>query len=309
MTDHAFAPLVRDPLPAPVTPTTASSHDSCVDFFAANPVARRLRRLPPRRRSVAGPVRGGRRARGWRCSTGTRRALAALDEAALSPDERIDRAHPRWRRSSRRDSADDVLRDEAWDPLTVVYLLGQRLVRAARPRVRAVVPSWRARSCRASRRMPGDARGRARGAHGPARPAGVAAPPGHGARRSCRASRELIDDGLAEARTRAAAGEAPELVTRTGGGCGDRARAALDGFRADLDTEVRPRAAGEGRLGAELFAQKLRYTLSSDMTPDAAAGARLARTTAPCAPRCSASRAQIWPQWVPRRAAPRRRAG
>ena len=46
------------------------------------------------------------------------------------------------------------------------------------------------------------------------------------------------------------------------------ARRALEAFRAGLDGDVRSRAAGEGRLGPELFARKLRLTLGSDLSPD-----------------------------------------
>ena len=39
-------------------------------------------------------------------------------------------------------------------------------------------------------------------------------------------------------------------------------------FRAGLDGDIRARAAGDGRLGADLFARKLRLTLGSDISPD-----------------------------------------
>src|SRR3970282_1561655 len=43
------------------------------------------------------------------------------------------------------------------------------------------------------------------------------------------------------------------------------AREALAAFGRFLEEDVRPRAEGEGRLGTELFAAKLRHTLSSDL--------------------------------------------
>jgi uncharacterized protein (DUF885 family) len=44
---------------------------------------------------------------------------------------------------------------------------------------------------------------------------------------------------------------------------------AVDGFRKHLEDFVRPAAVGEGRLGAELFAAKLRHALSSDLPVEA----------------------------------------
>ena len=43
------------------------------------------------------------------------------------------------------------------------------------------------------------------------------------------------------------------------------ATAAIAWFRERLDEDVRGRAEGEGRLGADLFARKLRLTLGSDL--------------------------------------------
>ena len=81
---------------------------------------------------------------------------------------------------------------------------------------------------------------------------------------------ELVDDTLAEARRRGDAGEAPELVAPMEAAV-VAAHAALAAFRSGLDTDVRARASGEGRLGRELFAQKLRFTLGSELTPERAA--------------------------------------
>ena len=78
----------------------------------------------------------------------------------------------------------------------------------------------------------------------------------------------------------------------------DTARAALEVFRADLDQDVRPRASGEGRLGAELFAQKLRYTLSSDLTPEQLLERAWRDHRAVRAEMLRIAR-QIWPTWVP----------
>ncbi|MFV2062462.1 MAG: DUF885 domain-containing protein, partial [Chloroflexota bacterium] len=78
---------------------------------------------------------------------------------------------------------------------------------------------------------------------------------------------ELAGATLAEARSRAEAGESADLVPRLEAAA-ERSSLALEAFRAALDGDVRSRASGDGRLGPELFARKLRSTLGSDISPD-----------------------------------------
>ena len=52
------------------------------------------------------------------------------------------------------------------------------------------------------------------------------------------------------------------------------ARAAVETFRRRLSDEILPRAHGEGRLGSDLFAKKLRHTLASELTPRGSARSR-----------------------------------
>ena len=80
---------------------------------------------------------------------------------------------------------------------------------------------------------------------------------------------DLIDQGVAEADRRA---------TEEGAGADDRAiasamayeatlaKAAVAEFDRRLRQDIVPRAEGEGRLGPDLFQQKLRHTLSSDLS-------------------------------------------
>ena len=56
--------------------------------------------------------------------------------------------------------------------------------------------------------------------------------------------------------------------TTTAEAAATAAHAAVETFRSGLDTSIRPRAEGEGRLGPELFARKLRLTLGSDLAPE-----------------------------------------
>src|SRR4051794_27574141 len=77
---------------------------------------------------------------------------------------------------------------------------------------------------------------------------------------------EMVDDGLTEARARAEAGEATDLPGALEE-AGAAAKAALERFSTALDTEIREKAVGDGRLGAQLYAAKLRYTLATEMDP------------------------------------------
>lgn len=76
---------------------------------------------------------------------------------------------------------------------------------------------------------------------------------------------ELVEQGAAEARRHADAGEETELAEAIEAAV-PAAKAAVDAYRAALDGEIRQRAQAEGRLGADLFQQKLRHTLSSELT-------------------------------------------
>jgi uncharacterized protein (DUF885 family) len=108
---------------------------------------------------------------------------------------------------------------------------------------------------------------------------------------------QLIEAGTAEARSRAEAGEAPELVPLLEAAIGP-AIAALDAFRDALDRDVRGRASGDGRLGRDLYAQKLRHTLGSEMTPEALLERAWADHRAVRAEMLRLAR-EAWGTWVP----------
>jgi hypothetical protein len=78
---------------------------------------------------------------------------------------------------------------------------------------------------------------------------------------------DLISAAVREAESRGGDGEAADLVEPMRAAAVE-ATAAIERFREGLDKEVRGRADGEGRLGAELFERKLRFTLGSDLSPD-----------------------------------------
>ncbi len=189
--------------------------------------------------------------------------LRAFDESTLTPDERVDR-QVLLEEIEKAVFGDDTLRAEAWDPLEVVYLMGGGLFDLLS---REFAP-WSERGASLQARLEGLptlAGAALEGLTGlPDRPvsllhldtalsqlAGVA---------------ELVDAAVTEARAQAEAGEAADLVAPMQAAA-HAAHAALDAFRAGLDTKVRPRARGEGRLGPQMFAQKLRHTLGSDLGP------------------------------------------
>jgi hypothetical protein len=260
MTAEPITPPVSDPLPAPRTPYDAVLVAFLRDFFAAYPVtatgigyhlfdhawgewddAARERRIAMLRSHRA--------------------AATDLDEATLSPGERIDRG-------LLLESIDEglfleeTLREDAWDPLNTVAILGSGLFSLI---ARDFAP-WAHRGVAFLRRveaLPGALEAARRSLVGlPDRPVSllhtetaIAQLGGVG---------ELVDEGLEEAGRRAAEGELPELPAQLETAA-TAARAALDAFRLALDTEIRARASGEGRLGGDLFQQKLEFTLASDL--------------------------------------------
>lgn len=76
---------------------------------------------------------------------------------------------------------------------------------------------------------------------------------------------DLIEQGAAEAKRRADEDEEADLAQAIEVAV-PAAMEAVDTFRAALESEIKQRASGEGRLGPDLFQQKLRHTLSSELT-------------------------------------------
>ncbi len=83
----------------------------------------------------------------------------------------------------------------------------------------------------------------------------------------------------------------------------EAARAALDGFADHLRDAVIPAAAGEGRLGPDLFAAKLRHTLRIDLTPAAVLERAEREYISVRAEMIRLARA-AWSAWQPNRALP-----
>jgi uncharacterized protein (DUF885 family) len=190
--------------------------------------------------------------------------FAALDEASLSADQRLDRRILEDE-IAKVTFGDEVLRDEAWDPLGLVYLMGGGLFGLLS---REYAP-WSQRGASFLARLRGLpllVRQALAGLTGlPDRPVGLLQL--DTALAQLAGVTSLVDAGVAEARTRAEAGVGVDLVGPLQAAAAE-AHEALETFRTGLDREVRAHASGEGRLGAELFEQKLRLTLGSDLPAD-----------------------------------------
>jgi uncharacterized protein (DUF885 family) len=113
---------------------------------------------------------------------------------------------------------------------------------------------------------------------------------------------ELIGDALGEAE-RAAPDDATVAALRPRlEAAGTAAKAALTDFEAHLRDDVLPRSDGEGRLGAELFARKMRHTMRSEsLTAEGILAAAEREFDAVRAEMVRLAR-QLWPRW--RRGAP-----
>ncbi|HUP82853.1 MAG TPA: DUF885 domain-containing protein [Candidatus Limnocylindria bacterium] len=105
---------------------------------------------------------------------------------------------------------------------------------------------------------------------------------------------ELLNDGSAEADNRAA--EEPDVAAAVKAAAGP-ARAAVDRFETTLRDEILPRSSGEGRLGEELFAAKLRHTTASDLGPHEL-GARAQSDYDLVRAEMLRLARLVWPQWL-----------
>ena len=187
----------------------------------------------------------------------------ALD--GLSADDAVDRDLVVGRLAAMRFDA-EMLRDDATDPMTWIYVLGSGLFALL---ARDFAP-FGDRLTSLTGRLEGipavldAARSGLVGVAG--RPVGrlqtetaLVQLSGVGA---------LIDDALEQA---VAAGDDPAVarVQPRLAAAADTARAALDAFEAHLREVVLPASDGDGRLGRDLFTQKMRHTMQSDeLTPD-----------------------------------------
>lgn len=192
-----------------------------------------------------------------------RAALQALDEGALSADERIDRSIV-LEALDAMEFEETELREAAWDALGLVRIAGGGLFSLL---ARDFAP-WQHRGSAfigRLRGLPEYLTAAAAGLTGlDGRP--VSALHVQVALAQLDGVTELINQGLAEADLRATEDGHTEIAREMYGSEG-AARGAVEQFRRVLNDEVLEKAQGEGRLGPELFAQKLHHTLASDIAP------------------------------------------
>ena len=191
-------------------------------------------------------------------------AFTALPDDALTADQEVDRDIVLGELAAMR-FAETELRAEAWDPLAWVYLLGEGIHLLL---AREFAPLG-VRLASAAERIEGipavlDA-ARARLVGIPGRP--VSRLHTEVALTQLAGIGELCREALAAAATADEEGELAPVRTRLEPAVAGAA-AALDAFATHLRDGVLPAAEGEGRLGPDLFAAKLRHTLQVEMTPD-----------------------------------------
>ena len=192
-------------------------------------------------------------------------AFAALPEGELGTDELIDREIVLGELAAFRFS-ESVLCEEAWDPLATVYLLGSGL----HPLLTREFAPLGVRLASAAGRIEGIpgllAAASARLLGQPGRP--VSRLHLDVALRNLPGTAELLGAALAAATAADVDGELSRVRARLELGI-PPARDAMDRFSRHLSEVVRPSAAGEGRLGPGLYAQKLGHTLRIETAPDA----------------------------------------
>jgi len=220
--------------------------------------------------------------------------LQSIRDGSLTPDERIDRDLLISELAALRlDEAE--LREAGWDPLSYVYLLGGGIF----PLLARDFAPLATRLASAAARLEGVpavvAAARAQLGRIDDRP--VSRLHLEMALRQIPGIASLADDAMAQA---AAAQSDPAVVAiqpRLEKAAGT-ARKALDGYARYLRDDLQPRSRGEGRLGRDLFARKLRHTFRSDLTDEQILTRASHEYDAVRAEMIRIAR-KIWKQWVP----------
>jgi uncharacterized protein (DUF885 family) len=222
--------------------------------------------------------------------------FSALDPAVMSRDEAIDRDIVVGELESLRFSVAE-LREDAWNPLAWVYLLGEGifplLAREFAPLVDRLtsvagrLEALPAVTAAAEEQLVGVGRDRPVGRF--QTETAIDQLPG---------IVDLIDEALAAADGAAEAGDAavdalrPRLIEAAA-----TARVALDRFGEHLRERVLPGSDGDGRLGSALFADKMRHTMrSEELTPERILAAADREYLAVRAEMVRLAR-ELWPSW------------
>jgi uncharacterized protein (DUF885 family) len=192
--------------------------------------------------------------------------------------------------------AETELRDETWDPLQWVYLLGDGIF----PLIARDFAPLAERLASVAGRLEGIRTvldGATVALQGPddGRPVGRFQT--EKALEQLPGIAELIDDAMAEAERAAAGDEAVAALRARLDAAAADAKGALDVFEHHLRDDVLPRSEGEGRLGVELFARKMRHTMRSEtLTADRILSAAEREFEAVRAEMIRLAR-ELWPRW------------
>ncbi|HSL76756.1 MAG TPA: DUF885 domain-containing protein [Candidatus Limnocylindrales bacterium] len=191
--------------------------------------------------------------------------FSGLDPATLTPDDAIDRDLMLGELEAMR-FGETELREETWDPLMWVYLLGEGifplLAREFAPladrlaSVASRLASLRTVTDAAKATLVGDGQGR---------------PVGRFQTETALEQLPGIDDLIDEAVATAAASEDPAVAALRPRleAAASEAKAAVDDLRQHLTVVVLPGSEGEGRLGRDLFTRRMRHTMrSASLSPE-----------------------------------------
>jgi uncharacterized protein (DUF885 family) len=286
-----FRSLVEDHRPTPTTRYDHLLHAFLDELFAAQPVwATQIgyHEVDDRWPDLSNSGREARIAM-------LRRQRAVFEELAedeLSVDERIDR-QILFEAIDAMLFDDEVLRDASWDPLTYVYILGSGFFSLI---AREYAPfAHRGAAFLGRMRALPEVLEAAKG-----NLVGLVNRPVSLLHTETALSQlggvgELIDQAL-EVAAKEGAANGRDLQAELKAAAGP-ARKALEEFRKSLEKDVKSRASGEGRLGAELFRQKLRHTLSSELSPEDLL-ARARRDFEVVRAEMIRIARQIWPRWA-----------
>ena len=188
----------------------------------------------------------------------------AMPVASLSPDERLDLDLLISELAGLR--FDEVeLRESGWDPLSYVYLLGGGIFPLL-ARDFAPLPARLASVTSRLEKLPAVLTA-ARGQLGRINGRPVSKLHLDTALRQLPGIASLADDALAQAAT-AASDPAVAAVRPRLAKSAAAARRAIDAFGRYLKDDLTPQAHGDGRLGRDLFARKLRHTFRSNLTDE-----------------------------------------
>jgi uncharacterized protein (DUF885 family) len=220
--------------------------------------------------------------------------LRAMPDTSLAPDEPIDRDLLISELAALR--FDEVeLREAVWDPLSYVYLLGGGIFPLL-ARDFAPLPARLASVASRLERVPAVFKA-AKGQLGRINGRPVSKLHLETALKQLPGIGSLADDALAQAAAAASdpavAALRPHLEKSAA-----TARRALNGFTRYLKDDLLPQSHGEGRLGRDLFARKLRHTFRSNLTDEQILTEARLEYDAVRAEMIRIAR-KIWKEWLP----------